>query len=214
MFRMSHASIVRSTTVVYSHRFFFYLWKTSFSIKWCGGLFCVDFVCTRFQNLVWYLCVGVCLRVCLGIAWFWCVDTRPWQKRCLQNDVQNLQQVIHRTNKSKPHNQMPRIHQIRKIQPTTICLCTTHPKYHTWIQQTDRNNHTTKTCKTQHSADPIRTIIHPGLPPNWQPCPRTKQQWNKHVISTNYRPHATTTLKLCTYLAKPSLTSLKMTVLK
>jgi hypothetical protein len=33
----------------------------SFSIKWCGGLFYVDFVSVRFQKLVWYLWVGVCV---------------------------------------------------------------------------------------------------------------------------------------------------------
>jgi hypothetical protein len=50
-----------------------------FSIKWCGGLFCMDLCVLVFQNLVWYLCAGVCVCVCVchwicfDIAWSWCV---------------------------------------------------------------------------------------------------------------------------------------------
>jgi hypothetical protein len=50
---------------VYSHRFFI-CGKQSFSIKWCGGLFYVDFVCTLFsKSCVVFMCW------CVSYSLFW-----------------------------------------------------------------------------------------------------------------------------------------------
>jgi hypothetical protein len=60
------ASIVRSTTVVYSHRFF--LWKIGvFSIKWCGGLFYVAlFVLKISFGIYVFVCVLASVFVLRG----------------------------------------------------------------------------------------------------------------------------------------------------
>jgi hypothetical protein len=68
MYRMLFASIISSTTVVYSHRFF-YLWTTEVLVSSGVEVYFMLILCVLiFQNLVWYSCV-VCLRVCFGIAW-------------------------------------------------------------------------------------------------------------------------------------------------
>jgi hypothetical protein len=65
MFRVLFAPIIRSTTAAYSHSFVS-VENRGFSIKWYGGLFYVDLCVIVFQNLVRYLCAGVCVCVCVS----------------------------------------------------------------------------------------------------------------------------------------------------
>jgi hypothetical protein len=53
-----------------------------FSIKWCGGLFCIDLCVLVFQSLAWYLCTGVCVNwICFGIVWS--RNVVSWQIVCV-----------------------------------------------------------------------------------------------------------------------------------
>jgi hypothetical protein len=73
MFRMLFASIISSTTAVYSHKVFLSVEDISFSTVSSGVEVYFMLIVLVFQNLMWYLCVGVCPRVCFGVSWFWCV---------------------------------------------------------------------------------------------------------------------------------------------
>jgi hypothetical protein len=52
----------------------FYLWKIEVLVSSGVEVYFELILCVLvFKNFMWYLCVGVCHRVCFGIAWFWCV---------------------------------------------------------------------------------------------------------------------------------------------